>query len=449
MRGIEGALVVLQEVREGKFASESLRALGNRIPVKELSLASSLAYMTLRREPLWRRIFGAYVRKTRAGKPQALAPLVSDCLLLGTAGLLELRHFAQGVLVNGLLEILKEKGQAQAVPMVNAILHNVNRDGGMALDKLRRSPRLEERALWAGIPDWMLPAWKKSWSGEELNQLFELMQTAPRSSLRTSPGGRDEVLKTLKEEGMDGEPSDLFPDSIRLSTTVLPTLVPGFERGLATVQTEGSMLVASLAAEYGKELFHGEKNVLDMCSGRGIKAGQIAQSLPGARLECWELSSGKHHAAAREMERLGIRDRVELRLGDALSLFPSASPEIVFLDVPCSGSGTWNRKPESKWKLSWAKLDKLQALQGSLLRRALTLARTGGIIIYATCSLLRQENENIVAEALMEHPEFTVLSPSWSGEHVRQGRPWGTYIWPSLPWLDGFYVAIIMKRAEA
>jgi 16S rRNA (cytosine967-C5)-methyltransferase len=446
LRGIEGALFALQSAREGKFIGETLRTLkdksGEGIETPELSLASSLAYAVLRREALWERIFSSYIRRSEKRK---MAPVLSDCLLLGTAGLLELRHFAEGALVNGLLEILKAKGQKSAVPMVNAILHNVARDGGQTLEKFRRSPVLEDRALWAGLPVWTLPAWKKSWSGEELSELFELMQIPPLASLRTPPGKRDEVLALLENGGLKGKPSDLFSDSIRLSSTVLPTLVPGFGEGLATVQTEGSMLVASLAAHFGRR---SGGLVLDMCSGRGIKGGQIAQALESARVECWELSSGRHLAAVREMERLKVKERVDLRLGNALSLVPQKRPSVVFLDAPCTGSGTWNRKPESKWKLSWMKLDKIRELQGSLLKRALTLAETGGIIIYATCSLLRQENENIVAEALSDHPGSVVLDVPWEGRHIRQGKPWGTYVWPVLPWLDGFYVSVIMKRAE-
>jgi 16S rRNA (cytosine967-C5)-methyltransferase len=364
--------------------------------------------------------------------------------LLGTAGLLELRHFVGGVLVNGLLEILKSGGEAKAVSMVNAVLHQVSERGAEETEKLRRSSDVEERALWAGIPVWSLPAWKKTWNTADLNELFELMQIAPRASLRVAPGERDEVMETLAAQGMEATPSDIFPDSIRLASTVLPSRVPGFAAGKATVQTEGSMLVASLV----KDFWRGGL-ILDMCSGRGIKAAQIARSLPGSRVECWELSSGRHLAAAGEMKRVGVESDVTLRVGNALTLSPSETPALVFLDAPCSGSGTWNRKPESKWTLNWAKLDKIHESQTALLRRALTLAGSGGIIVYATCSLFRQENENVVAEALMEHPECVGLNVSWQGSHLRRGRPWGTYIWPNLPWLDGFYVAVIMKRAEA
>ncbi|MDR1377978.1 MAG: RsmB/NOP family class I SAM-dependent RNA methyltransferase [Synergistaceae bacterium] len=451
MRGIEGALFVLRRVKAGRLVSEALRSLGGEIAAPELSLAASLAYAVLRRESLWRALFGAYVKKERSGKPQGLDPTVSDCLLLGTAGILELKNFAKAALVNGLLEILKSEGRAKAVPMVNAILRNVDRGGLTAMEKLYRSSQTKDRALWAGVPEWTLPTWNRSWNNEELFELFELMQIPPRGSLRVAPGKRGEVLDLLKSHGMEGVPSDLFPESIRLASTVLPTLVPGFDRGLVTMQTEGSMLAASLVTQFARP----NGLVLDMCSGRGVKAGQIAQFLnsgvlgSGARLECWELSSERHLAAVREIERLGIQDRVTLRLGNALSLVPPEKPSVILLDVPCTGSGTWNRKPESKWKLSWAKLDKFHALQSSLLRRALTLAEAGGIIIYVTCSLLRQENENIVAEALANQEGCIVLDVPWEGSHLRRGRPWGTYIWPNLPWLDGFYASIIMKRAGA
>jgi 16S rRNA (cytosine967-C5)-methyltransferase len=209
------------------------------------------------------------------------------------------------------------------------------------------------------------------------------------------------------------------------------------------------MLVASLAAEFARQ---SDGCVLDMCSGRGVKAGQIAQALrsaPHAHVECWELSFSRHRAAVKEMARLGVTERTTLRVGDALVLEPLEKPSVVFLDAPCSGSGTWNRKPESKWRLSWAKLDRICELQKALLQRALTLVGTGGVIIYATCSLLRQENENIVAEVLSGHPECVALDALGQGNHLRRGRPWGTYIWPNLPWLDGFYAAVIMKRMEA
>ena len=166
-------------------------------------------------------------------------------------------------------------------------------------------------------------------------------------------------------------------------------------------------------------------------------------------MECWELSRGRHLSAAREMRRLGVEARAELRCGNALELEPREAPTLVLLDAPCSGSGTWSRKPESKWQLSWSRFDRLVSVQKDLLARALDLCAPNGLRIYVTCSLLRQENENVVAEVLAGRADgVEVPSPWGTSGPFRRGRPWGAYIWPTLPWLDGFYCSIIMKRAE-
>lgn len=442
MRGIEGALRVLGEVREGRFAPPALRKLGAEMSPEDLTLASSLVYSSLRRMELWRTLFRGFLKgESRRGKrDNALPTVVQDCLLVGTAGLLDLQHFAGGVLVNGLLDCLKARSLKRWVPLVNAVLHGVGEGGAARMEALRRSPSLEDRALWAGVPVWSLPAWTRSWPKAELVQLLELLPCRPSSALRPAPGGRDELLRRLRDGGMEAEPSDLS-EAVHLTSTVLPQEVPGFAEGLCTVQSEGSILAASLAARFCEE-----GSVLDLCCGRGVKAGQLLQSCPSVRLEGWELSEGRHRSAEQELRRLGVAERAELRLGSALELEPREAPSVVLLDAPCSGSGTWSRKPESKWRLNWDRLDRLAAGQRALLERALALCAPRGIIIYITCSLLRQENEGVAAEVLARHPECVPLPIPWEGGPFRRGRPLGAYIWPQTPWLDGFYCCIIAKK---
>ena len=412
----------------------------------------------MRRQELWQNVFGAFLRgaNPRKGEPAAarrggpdsaasLPPLVQNCLLTGTAGLLELRHFAGGVLVNALLDHLKAQSMGRWVAMVNAVLHNVGEQGPGRVEALRHSPAIEDRALWAGVPSWSLPAWSRTWQRADMNRLFELIPQPPAAALRPASGRRDELLALLREAKMEAEPSGIS-EAVHLKGTAHPASVPGFDSGLATVQTEGSILAASLVGR----LYKGGL-ILDMCSGRGVKAGQILASCPGARLEGWELSEGRHKSAQREMRRLGVANRARLRCGDAMKLMPTEAPSFILLDAPCSGSGTWNRKPESKWRLNWDRLDRLAAAQRGLLERAFALCALRGIILYVTCSLLRGENENVVAEFLHAHPECAELPAPWTaGEGpFHRGRPLGTYIWPETPWLDGFYCALIMKRTEA
>lgn len=434
MRGIEAALKILtSDTSTGSFASEQLRKLADREHMKtpDISLASSLVYIVMRRRELWEKIASDYL--TRAKLPDE----VYMSIIMGTGGLLELRRFSGGVLVNGILQQLKKKREtAKYASVANAVLHKVTEGGSALLERFRTSPSLNGRAMYAGIPVWSLPAWSRTWSRTELNDLFTMMLQPSYSTLRLSPG------KSLPQTEIRYHVSELT-GAYRLNQSILPSSIPGFTEGVITVQSESSILAASLVQKF----YSGNGLILDMCSGRGVKAGQILQET-GATLECWELSENRTKSAERELERLGVRSRAVLKTGDAKVLVPDEVPSFVVLDAPCSGSGTWTRKPESKWRLDWKKFDALVATQKKLLERALSLCGSGGYILYITCSLLKQENENVIAEVLANHSNCIEVSGliDWKGNVFRKGKPYGVYILPANSWLDGFYCSLIMKR---
>ena len=145
-----------------------------------------------------------------------------------------------------------------------------------------------------------------------------------------------------------------------------------------------------------------------------------------------------------EMARLGLSDRVTVRQGDALELIPEESPDCVLVDAPCSGSGTWRRHPEGKWRQTEEGLQELSRLQADLLRRAFSLVAPGGRVVYSTCSLLAEENESVTARVLAEHPEMELLC--WGGGEQPDPESPGMVILPDNPWVDGFYMAVFEKK---
>ena len=435
MRGIEAALKILIESQnsKGMFASEALRKLADRekMSAPDISLASSLIYIVMRKRELWENIVGRFLRSR-----EKLPVPVYVVMITGAGGLLELRRFSEGVLINGLVEYLKrDKASFRYVGLVNAVLRKILESGEELLSAYKTSTSLDERATFAGVPVWSLPAWSKTWSRSELYQLFELMNQPTYSALRVAENFNPGELHVTKSE---------LSGALRLSESVLPVSLPGFDEGLCTVQSESSILAASLVKK-----FCGNKGiVLDMCSGRGVKAVQVLQENDNIKLECWELSEKRSKSAEHELERLHVRERAVLKHGNALELESDNKISFVMLDAPCSGSGTWTRKPESKWRLDWKKFDSLVEMQKKLLDRALNLCEAGGYVLYITCSLLRGENENVIGEALTSHPECAEVSSliDWKGNEFKKGKPYGIYIWPSNPWLDGFYCALIMKK---
>lgn len=442
MRGIEAALKVLtSEKITGPFASESLRKLADREHMKapDITLASSLIYIFMRRKELWQNIAKRFIK---AG--EELPEKIYMSVIMGTGGLIELRRFSKGVLINGIIEYLrKNKALVKYAGLVNAVLRKVSENGEQILNEIKRSPSVNERAMYAGIPVWNLPAWSRTWSRSELYEIFDMMNQSTYSAFRVSPGRTEELMQILNEADIRAYPSDIS-QALRLNQSVLPSGIHGFSEGMFTVQSESSIIAASLV----KRFYSGHGLILDMCSGRGVKAGQILQENENAELECWELSENRSKSAERELERLNVINRAKLKTGDALSLEPEEMPSFVMLDAPCSGSGTWNRKPESKWRLDWKKLDVLVDSQKKLLERALNLCESGGHVLYITCSLLKQENENVIAEIVSNHSECVEVSNliNVKGNAFRRGKPYGLYILPCNSWLDGFYCSLIMKR---
>ncbi|MBQ7155577.1 MAG: RsmB/NOP family class I SAM-dependent RNA methyltransferase [Synergistaceae bacterium] len=441
MRGIEAALKVLtSDITTGAFASEVLRKLADREKMKapDISLASSLVYIMMRRKELWENIAGRFMRSQ-----EKLPVQVSVGITMGTGGILELRRFSEGVLINGIIDYLKRREEtAKYASVANAVLHKVSETGGEILEAMSKSSVLEERAMYSGIPVWSLPAWLKTWSRPELGDIFAMMLQPACASLRPTPGKLDELSALLQAQEIRYYPSDIS-SALRLASTVLPVNVPGFSSGLCTVQSESSILAASLVGK-----FYEGGRILDMCSGRGVKACQILQECPDSQIECWDISEGRSKSAAGEFSRLGLTDRAVFRVGDAVVLEPEVQPSFVVLDAPCSCSGTWTRKPESKWRLDWQKLDGFAGIQTKLLEHAVSLCKPGGHVLYVTCSLLKQENENVVAQVLMNHTDCSDMTGliGWRGSMFRKGKPYGIYIWPRNAWLDGFYCALILKK---
>lgn len=439
MRGIEAALECRREVRRGAFASEVLRKMGGAVEAPERTLASSLLYAVSRKESLWKHLLGLFLRKPL----HTLSSETADALLVGAAGLVELRHFSPSVLVSALVGQVKAGKSPYDAALVNAVLRRVAQEGPGILEKIARSADVRDQCLVHGIPSWAGRRWIEDWGKEEARRLWKLSSMKPLMSLRLNTAeGRDSFLETLAGAGFRAWASPFLGNGVRLSSNPFPPSLPGYAEGSATPQTESAMIAAesflALAAE---------GPLLEMCSGRGVKTGHFLSRLPGGvPLESWEIGPGRVASARAEMDRIKLGGRAFFKTGDALHLEPGEKPRGIFLDAPCSGSGTWKRHPEAKWKLTPEKLDQMAELQLRLLERAFGLVQPGGVVVYCTCSLFRQENEQVVGRALASGGDLVELPLDLPRKVSVKGKPYGRVVLPLLPWVDGFYIAAFMKR---
>ncbi|WP_158606323.1 MULTISPECIES: RsmB/NOP family class I SAM-dependent RNA methyltransferase [unclassified Pyramidobacter] len=431
MRGVEAAMYLWRQVSKGGIVSESLRALGDRVSPPDRTLAASLAYALVRRLSLWEHLRERFLLP----RPEKFSKPVRAAVLTGAAGLTELEKFAPAVLISSLIEWTKAR-DPRGARVVNAVLRRVLEEGPAELARLRNDGRLDSLCLLSGVPLWVGERWRRDYGADEGRRLVEQNAGGSSLSLRLSPGAPRDLPQRLEEAGQIVAESPL-PEGLRLADTALPSALPGYGEGWFAPQSESSILVGTEAAD-----FEGTR-LLDMCAGRGVKTGQIAQLRPDIAVEGWDLSKGRVAAGVREMERLKLSGRVVMRTGSALELEPLAAPDAILVDAPCSGSGTWRRHPEGKWRLSPESLTELAELQYRLLCRAFSLVKKGGKVVYSTCSLLAAENEEVVEKALRAFPEISErpLSADFGG--IDRGR--GRVLTPENPWTDGFYLAAFSK----
>jgi 16S rRNA (cytosine967-C5)-methyltransferase len=211
----------------------------------------------------------------------------------------------------------------------------------------------------------------------------------------------------LSEGGIELAPGELL-SAARTVVSGDVTATAAFREGRARVQDEGSQLIGELAAFAGKDSNQGQQKILDACAAPGGKTLILAERNSHAKIVACE-SSPRRFADLRK--RLAAHaDRVECRLADAAELEEEAVFDFALVDVPCSGTGTLGRNPEIRHRLRLEDLPRLAERQREILRAALRAVCPGGRVVYSTCSLEPEENEQVVAAVLAENPTTRQIS---------------------------------------
>lgn len=300
------------------------------------------------------------------------------------------------------------------------------------------------------FPEWVEPRLTALF-GEDLPREMGVMREEAPVDLRvnTLATDRDGARAALAKEGLKSEPTPLSPVGLRLPARIALTAQELFKQGLIEVQDEGSQLVALLTgAQPGQ-------TVLDLCAGAGGKTLALAATMQNkGRLFACDTHSARSERAVQRLRRAGVHNVTRHVLegeGDKWLKRQKGSFDRVLVDAPCSGSGTWRRNPDAKWRSSEQGLLELVALQGKILNQAAGLVKPGGRLVYATCSMLTEENEGQVEAFLAAHADFILLpiGEVWaetiggacpvSGPHLR--------LTPAAHNTDGFFAAVMVKQA--
>jgi len=262
----------------------------------------------------------------------------------------------------------------------------------------------------------------------------------------------DEVRKAIEKEGIISKQTPFSPWGLRLPAGTAIQSLASFTRGLIEVQDEGSQLAALVTdARPGQQ-------VVDLCAGAGGKTLALAAMMENrGQIHAFDSDARRLKPLAGRVQRAGVRN-VQAHArddeGEARLTTLKGRCDIVLVDAPCSGSGTWRRDPSLPWRLTAERLGALVGTQGKLLAEAATLLRPGGRIVYVTCSLLPQENEAVIARFLERNKAFEIIPyEEFLKEKVRSDLP-PSYssdtrflqLGPARHGTDGFFVAALRLR---
>ncbi len=431
------AIALGRVTTEGAFAAAALEAelvRAVQLDPRDHGLATELVYGTLRVLPWLEARLNAYARKPVATLPEP----VRSHLALAAYQLFFMRVPAFAA-VNEAVSAVREALGERMSAFSNAVLRKVATEAAAA------TPELLQQARLASIPVWLRDALIASVGDEGARGILGGSE-APPAGLRVERAAeRDGLLETLRaaRPSASFEPGAVSPLSILARGAGKLEALPGHGEGAWSIQEEGSQAVAlSLGARPGE-------SVLDACAGRGNKTAILARAVgETGSVDACDLHTKKLARLKDELARVGLSARglyaVDWSVGSGEV---TATYDRVLVDAPCSGSGTLRRRPEISLRRKDNGLGEVAATELSILSRAATHVRPGGTLVYAICSVLREEAEAVVDALLASDPTLEaapIAAPELA--HLAQGAS-QLRLMPHLHGTDGYFIACFRKRS--
>ena len=307
----------------------------------------------------------------------------------------------------------------------------------------------------ADVPDWLWPAFEANFDEEAIKEGQALTASAPLDlRVNQMKSTQAKALATLEPQG--AQPAPISPHAIRITRggphTRLPNvqIEPIYQEGGVEIQDEGSQIIASLINAQD-----GDK-ILDMCAGGGGKSLAIASDMKdGVDITAYDIDKRRLAPLYQRKMRAGVNN-IDIVQPPASNLDKMKGQfDKVVLDAPCTGVGTWRRKPDAKWRLSEQSLEIRLNEQKNVLDTGCEFVRKGGLLFYMTCSMFAEENEAQVYAFLERHNDFTLLSAGEVWEElygVDAPKPWSAdgcslTLTPASTGTDGFFFAVMEKTA--
>jgi 16S rRNA (cytosine967-C5)-methyltransferase len=391
---------ILADLRGGELLDAAFDRRAGRLDARDRRWTQELVYGTLRRRA-W--IDSLLLTRVRGGLARLDAD-VTDLLRLGSYQLLHMGSVPAYAAIAQTVELTKRRHGIGASRLANAVLRRLDREraeGPAALDAIPPTDPLDALALAFSHPRWLIARWVARWGADEAAALLAANNAEAPLVLRPYGIVREQLEAMLEAAGVQHDEAPFVRDSIQLRVTPALTELGAYRQGLFFVQDPAATLVTQYACVAPGSI------VVDLCAAPGGKALELSRTA--------SLVVAADRSVPREQRLRGNLRRVEARnvasvVADAMSP-PFAPADAVLLDAPCTGTGTFRRHPDARWRLKPSDLAVMAAMQRALLRAASQIVRPGGLLIYSTCSLEIEENDAQIESFLADHPDWVLEPP--------------------------------------
>lgn len=421
------------------YANITLQSIMGKYTLKkeESHLLTELVYGVLRKYNylLW------IISQMSKQPLKKLHPSVRILLCISLYQLLYLTRIPESAAVNESVKIAKKLTHQGNVRFINGLLRNYLRQKEtIVIPSETENPLLHDELTYC-LPGWLIQRWEKEWGRDKALAIFSALNETPCMTIRVNSlkTTKEDFMKQLADNGIEAEDIPGLKEGLTIRKGASQFFTHLLSSGEAYVQSASSMVPVHVLEPKAGE------TVLDMCAAPGSKTTQMAEWMKNeGTIDAWDLYPHKISLIKKNAKKEGITI-IHAGARDSSKPMPQVNGKYdkILLDAPCSGLGVLGHKAEIRWRRQEADLEAFPPLQQKLLTCAASYLKSGGTLVYSTCTLNWAENEDMIRWFLSEHPEFEpvdfTLSDTQTSEHGIMT------LWPDEWDSDGFFVAKLKK----
>lgn len=436
------AFAVLRDIDKGAFADVALDRNISKLTLSSADrrLATELIYGTVRRQRTLDALIDQLGKRRADQQPADLRRI----LHLGFYQLRYLDHVPEHAVVDTTVQLAKQQRLGKLSGVVNGILRQYIRLQSSGDPLQLPDDATSALGILHSYPNWIVKAWQQLVSADEVASLCEWFNQSPKTDLRVNRlrSTVEQVVSALTDKGLTAMPHGNSPDGIRI---VGPTgnirQLPGYDEGWWMVQDSSAQLVSYLVDPQPGE------TIIDACGAPGGKTAHLAELMGdnGRVLGC-DRTSSRLNKIRQNARRLQLNS-IETVMGDSRK-----HPEFngiadrVLLDVPCSGLGTLHRHADARWRQTPDSIADLTTLQRQLLEAAVDWVKPNGVMVYSTCTLHPDENQNLIQSFLADYPDWQIYPPAADSPVAPFVTEDGwAMVWPHQQDMDGFFMVRLRR----